>query len=376
MATSTSSTTVGSPAGGASEGMVPVGFSQGLQVAPADIERELKRLWKEGEGAVTRASLMNFAVYSESQDSLLTNSALMAEITKDHACRGILIAAQPADSDSDVTAWISAHCHVSGAGGRHVCCEQVAFLLKGKSTRWIPNIVFSHLDTDLPLYLWWQGNLPLSVDRQLWNWVNNLIFDSHDWQDKTVQYARLAEIQEKVSSNIVMSDLNWTRQVYLRLATAHFFDHPGAKAQLAGFESLRIVHRPDSLYSALLFSGWLAVQLGWKFDVAECSEKALVVLTGNRTIRIELETSEGPVISRIEGCVGGGERFEIEREKDADFLVATLHGSDDLALAQAMPAGRQDLASLVAEELRRGGKHRIYAKTVRILTPLIEKLGL
>jgi len=38
---------------------------EGMPVEIGRVDRELKRLWQEGEGAATRASLMNFAVYCE-----------------------------------------------------------------------------------------------------------------------------------------------------------------------------------------------------------------------------------------------------------------------------------------------------------------------
>jgi hypothetical protein len=40
--------------------------SLGQPVEIRDIAGELKKLWSDGEGAMTRASLINLAVYSES----------------------------------------------------------------------------------------------------------------------------------------------------------------------------------------------------------------------------------------------------------------------------------------------------------------------
>src|SRR5213082_218801 len=54
-------------------------ISLGLPVAIDRIDRELKKLWSEGEGAMTRASLMNLAVYSEEPDSLNRNTLLLAQ---------------------------------------------------------------------------------------------------------------------------------------------------------------------------------------------------------------------------------------------------------------------------------------------------------
>jgi len=40
-------------------------YSLGLPVEVSKIDQELKKLWQESQGAATRASLVNLAVYSE-----------------------------------------------------------------------------------------------------------------------------------------------------------------------------------------------------------------------------------------------------------------------------------------------------------------------
>src|SRR5262249_57087926 len=125
-------------------------YSLGLPVEVSKIDQELKKLWRESEGAATRASLINLAVYSEAAGSLNKNTQLMASITENHACRAIVIEADCNAKEDHVDAWISAHCHVSHAGSKQVCSEQVSFLLKGGCTSLLPNMVFSHLDSDLP----------------------------------------------------------------------------------------------------------------------------------------------------------------------------------------------------------------------------------
>src|SRR5437773_5097351 len=117
--------------------------SLGLPVAIDRIDRELKKLWSEGEGAMTRASLMNLAVYSEEPGSLTRNTQLLARITENHACRAIVIGADPRAKNDRMEAWISAHCHLSRAGTKRVCSEQISFLLEGAMVKLLPSIVFS-----------------------------------------------------------------------------------------------------------------------------------------------------------------------------------------------------------------------------------------
>ena len=128
-------------------------YSLGTPVEISKIDQELKKLWQESQGAATRASLVNLAVYSEEPDSLTRNTQLMAKITENHACRAIVIEADCKAQENRVEAWINAHCHVSSVGSKQICSEQISFLLKGGCTTLLPSIVFSHLDSDLPFYL-------------------------------------------------------------------------------------------------------------------------------------------------------------------------------------------------------------------------------
>ena len=107
-------------------------YSVGLPVEIGQIDRELKKLWAEGEGAMTRASHINLAVYSEEPGSLARNTEMLSQITENHACRAIVIGADPSTKQDRVEAWISAHCHISGSGAKRICSEQISFLLEGE----------------------------------------------------------------------------------------------------------------------------------------------------------------------------------------------------------------------------------------------------
>src|ERR1700746_1483942 len=125
-------------------------YSLGMPVEIGGIDQELKNLWRESEGAMTRASLVNLAVYSEQPGSLERNTQLMAKITEDHACRAIVIEADCNAKDIRIDAWIREHCHVSGAGSKKVCSKQISFRLTGGCTVQLPSILLSNLDSDLP----------------------------------------------------------------------------------------------------------------------------------------------------------------------------------------------------------------------------------
>src|SRR5207248_9412980 len=182
-------------------------YSVGLPVEIGQIDRELKRLWAEGEGAMTRASHINLAVYSEEPGSLARNTEILSQITENHACRAIVIAADPSAERDRVEAWISAHCHISGTGAKRVCSEQISFLLEGASVTLLPSIVFSQRDSDLPLYLWWQSDFAEPMDPQLWAWIDRLIYDSQAWRDFDVQMQLVEKAQREAKQRIVLWDL-------------------------------------------------------------------------------------------------------------------------------------------------------------------------
>ena len=333
-------------------------ISPGLPVEIGKIDRELKKLWAEGGGAKTRASLINLAVYSEAPGSLPENTKIISEITEDHACRAIVIAANPGAKENRVEAWINVHCHVSRAGSKQVCSEQLSFLLEGPSARLLPNIVFSQLDSDLPLYLWWQGEFSDPMDPQLWAWVDRVIYDSRTWKDFRTQMGRVETAQAEAKQRIVLCDLNWTRLMQIRLALAQFFDHPATHTHFDEIESVEIDFAPGFRSTALLLAGWLAAQLRWT-DPKQPSKTALNFRgTSDREIGVSLRETPGEPIGRCE--VQCGEvKFKVAHTPKADLL--------DVAAGERscrMPAGQNDSVRLMGEELMRGGPHRVYLRAM------------
>ncbi len=344
-------------------------FSPGMPVEIGKIARELKKLWSESGGAMTRASLINLAVYSEAPGSLPLNTQIISKITENHSCRAIVIGADPTAKENRVEAWISAHCHVSRAGSKQICSEQLSFLLEGPSARLLPNIVFSQLDSDLPLYLWWQGKFHESMDPQLWAWVDRVIYDSQMWSDFGAQMQRVETAQAEAKQRIVLCDLNWTRLVQFRLALAQFFDHPASHHRFSEIESVEIDFAPGYRSTALLLAGWLAAQLRWTID-KNSEDNALTFRDeSNKAIRISLCEKTGEPISRcLVQC--GSTQFHVAHSANADLLDVGMSGARGERKC-LMPAGSDDPVRLMSEELMRGGPHRVYLRAMNSLRHLL-----
>jgi len=340
-------------------------FTPGLPVEIGQIDRELKKLWDAGDGVMTRASLMNLAVYSEAPGSLGKNTAMIAQIAENHACRAIVIAAEPAAPENRVEAWISAHCHVSRAGRKQICSEQLSFLLQGNQCGLLPNIVFAQLDSDLPLYLWWQEEFRAPLDPQLWAWVDRVIYDSQRWREFDEQMQLVETAQQEAKNRIILCDLNWVRLVHFRIALAQFFDHPATYHHLMEIKALEIEHAPEFRSTALLLVGWLAAQLGWERHGR--NERSLgfrrVDDDAEWHITVSLREKKGEPISSCKLTTENAE-FRVMHKPGADLLGLTFGRTGGRHMEQVLPAGTNDPVALVQEELMRGGPHRVYLRAV------------
>jgi glucose-6-phosphate dehydrogenase assembly protein OpcA len=340
-------------------------LARGMPVEVAQVNRSLKTLWEQEGNILTRASLINFAVYGEAADALSVNTQLMEQITREHACRIILLAANPAASKQRVQAWISAHCHLTGASARQVCSEQIAFLLDRCSPDLIRNILFSHLDSDLPLYLWWQGEFSNQIDQQLWSWVDRFFFDSHSWREPARQIKILRGSVASCGSRCVLCDLNWRRLIYLRLAFAQLFDHPWAAQQIDAIRVVEIIYNPEYWTTAILFISWIARQLEWELEEKGDFEYRFKSSKADAPISIKLTALPGPWLSQIKLRFDQG---NLEVKWSGNFLETTLQGESQLR--QMLPAGETTLAGLVQEELARGGQHQTYLGALKIAEEL------
>jgi glucose-6-phosphate dehydrogenase assembly protein OpcA len=345
-------------------------YSLGLPVELNKIDKELKKLWQERDRVMARASLINLAVYSETPDSLEGNTGLIAKITESHACRAIVIAANCGAKQNQVQAWISAHCHVSRAGGKQVCSEQISFLLEGDCANLLPSIVFSHLDSDLPLYLWWQEPFPEKMDPQLWAWVDRLIFDSQRWRDFKSQMSRVETAQREAKQRIVLCDLNWTRLDKIRYAIAQFFDHPMSHHHFSKMESVNANYAPGFKSTAILLIGWLAAQLNWKLNEPARNGSCRFLDAHGRKVDIELRERPGPPVGEV--VINSTEvEFKVTPADCGDLLQISRSGSNEKPVPQMMPAQSDDPVNLMTQELLRGGPHEVYLRAVNCVRSLL-----
>ena len=336
----------------------------GQEVPLAQMDKALKELWGKDE-ARTRASLMNFAIYSEDPASIEANTRLLEELTQEHACRGLLLLALPGGKPN-ARAWITAHCQLH-EGHKSVCSEQMSFLLEGGSMNQVRNIVFAHLDSDLPLVCWWQGDLTANFSERFYSVMDMLFIDSSRWSDSVRDFATLQNALAQTTARFRVYDLSWLRSHLFRTALATCFSDEASLAELANLREVEITHSKDHRLAGLLIAAWIGTRLKCRLEPSA---------------GIKLTTPEGTVIgvSLREGGEGEAlQRIEL-RSANACFSVSRDCGEayvcTDVRIGghhheQMLPADVVTDPALIADQLSRLGGQSLYLQMLPMLRGML-----
>ncbi len=335
----------------------------GIEVPISQIDHELKKLWEQDE-ARTNASLMNLVVYTEESGGLTRNSRIINDLTRENACRAILVEINR-DEEASLRAWITAHCHLSH-GKKSVCCEQIAFRLTGRVPGRFRNTVFAHLNSDLPLIFWWQGELSDVFTERLASVMDRLIVDSSRWADVRHSFARLEEALEG-NPALVIQDLAWTRCWQYRVSIAGLFDDSLAQAMLSEVSKVEIKHHAKDRNTALQLLAWLAVQAGWEWTGGlEFRTRGGQVIQGNLEASEDSATIAGIEISSSTTAV------RVQRETGAAHLLREV-SSGAYHVSSLSPADPESSEGLVAQQLSRGGKNSLFLKILPLFLRMLKE---
>jgi glucose-6-phosphate dehydrogenase assembly protein OpcA len=229
----------------------------------------------------------------------------------------------------------------------------------------VRNILFGHLDSDLPLYLWWQGQFSNQIDQQLWRWVDRFFFDSQSWRRPAEQIKILRGSVASAGVRCVLCDLNWRRLIYFRLGLAQLFEHPWAARQIHSIREVTLTYNPEYWTTAVLFICWMASQLEWKLEEQSDYEYRFESGRSGAPVLIKMIALPGPWIGEVKV---GLERGELGVKWACDFLETCFTG--DLQLTQMLPVGGTSIGALMQEELTRGGEHQTYLAALKIAEKL------
>jgi len=347
----------------------------GQPVDVSRVEKELQQLFMDGEPddqgsvGVARASLINLALYNESQDGLEEDASVLAELTSEASCRSLLINADLHAEELSAQAWVKAHCQIDRSGRKTVCAEQISFYLTGDTPGLLRNMVFAHLDSDLPLAFWWRGEFSDAFEEGLYSRIDRLIFDSESWAAPRNQFLRLLSAQSDSPSPFVMHDLAFTRMNAIRNAVANAFDRPAVNQQLSSLSEVSLRFAPEYHMSALYLAAWFSIRLNAEVDFSQ-SKEGRFVFSGScpgvpSSFSVNIEPLAEDRVGTVEvdfklkdACV------EISRCQTRDFIRTLTHLQDCPTTEDWFPAKKLTDATLVKDVLNRAGRNRTFGQVL------------
>jgi glucose-6-phosphate dehydrogenase assembly protein OpcA len=238
------------------------------------IEPELTRLWQERGGRDARPSTLDLVAFCATPDELPRVRAALAPLALQRPCRTLTVVCYPGELPS-ITARVALH--VDTTRGAEPVGEDISLDVRGAAREWVPSTVRQLRRGDLPMHLWWSGDLP-DDDRlfdQLTSDAEVTIVHSADMDLRDLEQLRRV-LAWRVDSAVFL-DLNWVRLALWQELTARFFDDQAMVEAIPAIDtiSLGFAPRPGSddaaPAQAALLAGWLTVCVGWNVDGAPWS---------------------------------------------------------------------------------------------------------
>ena len=321
-----------------------------LRVDYASIEKSLADLWRgehlQGDDAVTRAALWNVIAHAWDRASQTEASETLSRVAATLPQRTIVVRAEP-DEPADIAAWISANCHMVG-GEKQVCSEEVAIVAGGSLVDRVPPLVNALLIPDMPVAVWWNGDLPNnrhSYLDELFEPADRLIVDSAHFQS-AADLTIVSRIATKTRTS--PADLNWVRIEEWRIATAAIFDSPPMRARLVQIRTVRVAL--SNTMQSILYLAWLITQSGDPF---------------------EYEVTDGP--QRVEIVFDDGETASIRCDDERHVIVSLC--DIETRLECVTRVAPRSLDDLLIRQLKRPEADRVFIRAVPVAMQLAQDLG-
>lgn len=230
------------------------------------VERELARLWdEEGRSAGgSRASLMTLVALVSEPRLLARTQQVVSEVVRTHPARTIVAVWQDGAAPA-LTAQVALH---KGGAGAPVCGDSILLEAVGGARDWLPGNAERLALPDLPVCVWWVGDLPDFddlFDRMVVG-ADIVVVNSGEMDLRDLE--KLSSIATRARGRFAVADLTWIRLRHLQDLIARFFDDAEGMACLPDLEriTIEVSPRPDekdatSPQAGLLF-GWIASVLG------------------------------------------------------------------------------------------------------------------
>jgi hypothetical protein len=230
----------------------------------------------------------------------------------------------------------------------------------------IRNTLLAHLLGDLPVVLWWQGQLDDAFEPGLFQNTDRLIIDSTGWpcDMRAGQMELIMAARAGMARPFSLHDIAWTRTYQFRIALAALFDHPHAVQALPGICRAEVVVGSGQAATGQLLVAWIARTLGWRPRSRAGASWEFTTPGGPPVpVAIREDAAAAPLACiRLEHPLG---RVEVNRAAGNSHLQAQIHDGSSLP-PLVLPADPDATGDLVTTLLSRGGKNSLYTSILPV----------
>jgi glucose-6-phosphate dehydrogenase assembly protein OpcA len=351
------------------------------------VEPELARLWEEEarRSQATRVELLTLVALVSEPALLERAQNVVARVARAHPSRTVLATWIPSDT-AGITADVALH---RASPGGAACGDQITVEATGAGREWLPENADRLALPDLPICVWWVGDLP-DYDRLFDRMAvaADLVIVNSDEMDLR-DLEKLASVLARVRDRCAMTDLTWIRLRPLQELVARFFDDESARGCMSAIDRITIEFSPRegekdvaSTQAGLLF-GWMAHALSlrpegvhWKRG-AGWGEATLGRVVARFVHRPRADVPPGSVLRVTIECDGA--RFDIERQDDPQVLRWSRETPGSPVPPQTLRVETNEEASLLIRCLERPRRDGLFERSLyvgsRIVRPIAPRLS-
>lgn len=315
------------------------------------VDHELRALWEVASRAGvagTRVQTMNLVALCETSLHAARATPALAAVAVAQGARTFLVTWGHQGAPPEIVADVALH---PGTGGAIAAAESVRLHARGEARGWLPDAIGKLLSPDLPVAIWWVGDLPdhdALFDRAA-EGADLCVFDSGEMDLRDLpRLSALAARAARSSRAFALADFSWLRLASWQELVARFFDPPECAPLLSSLDRISIRFQPRPYdpepisTPAALFAGWLCARLGW-------SLARLDAPTGGGALEATLRGASGAAPTlRFEplarGAVAPGGLQEIVLEAGAARFHVERSADDPCVLCWSSAGARYEVA--------------------------------
>jgi glucose-6-phosphate dehydrogenase assembly protein OpcA len=337
------------------------------------VEATLARLWEEESRSAggSHAALLTLVALVSEPRLLERTEKVLCEIVRSQPARTIT-AVWRDGSPPSIAADVAMHRPTGGT----VCGEAIKLEAIGSARDWLPGNAERLALPDLPVCVWWVGDLPdfdNLFDRMVVG-ADLVIVNTGEMDLRDLQ--KVSSIVTRAKGRFAVADLTWIRLRTMQDMIARFFDDPEGQDCLLDLNRIliEVAPKPDekdatSPQAGLLF-GWIASVLGlvpeqvqWKRGDGWAEARA-----GRILARFEQKPRSDVrpgVITRIT-MEAGAARFAIERQDDPRVYRWSREVPGVATPPHMMRVGAFEESSLLARCIERPKRDLLFETSLRV----------